>query len=291
MDERVVARLAALVQREPVVLASVLDTRGATPRKGGSRMLVTADAAEFSVGGGEAEARVIAAARALLAEAGAAAELHVDLSGRAGSAGVCGGTMHLGLRRWHGPADAARAHALHERLRTGERVELSGEDLGAAVAAERLRPEARLLIVGGGHCALALYDLAQYLDFDIWVFDPRAECFSDAQFPAAQRLCGEFGELARALDTTRDVYAVLLNHDFASDVAALDVLCRKPPVLLSMMGSRKRIAKVTAALPGHADALRSLQAPVGKDIDAQTPHEIAVSILAQLIQQRRARER
>ena len=55
-----------------------------------------------------------------------------------------------------------------------------------------------------------------------------------------------------------------------------------------MMGSRKRIAEVLAALPEHARALQAIKAPVGIDIDAQTPHEIAVSILAQLVQARRA---
>ena len=75
---------------------------------------------------------------------------------------------------------------------------------------------------------------------------------------------------------------MLLNRDYASDVAALAVLCRKPPAFLGMMGSQRRIAEVRAALPAHAQALERLQAPVGLDIEAQSPHEIAVSILAQL---------
>jgi xanthine dehydrogenase accessory factor len=304
LNERLFTRLADLLDRGPVVLASVLDTRGATPRKGGSRMLVTGDRIEFSVGGGEAEARVVEAARALLAAAPATARsfarsdgalagapiLSIDLSGRPGAAGVCGGLMHLALRRWHGSDDQARAAQIAQALRAGRSIALDGSDLGAAGAAETLRPNARLLIVGGGHCALALYDLAVHLDFDLWVFDPRPECFAAGQFAGAQTASGAFEHLQRALDTERDVYAILLNRDFPSDVATLKVLAARPPRFIGMMGSRKRIGEVLNALPEQRECLHTLHAPVGLELDAQTPHEIAVSILAQLIQQRRRRE-
>ena len=80
---------------------------------------------------------------------------------------------------------------------------------------------------------------------------------------------------------------MLLNRDFAADIASLHELCRRPPAFLGMMGSRRRIREVLDALPEHADALARLQAPVGLDIAAETPQEIAVSILAQLVQVRR----
>jgi xanthine dehydrogenase accessory factor len=83
------------------------------------------------------------------------------------------------------------------------------------------------------------------------------------------------------------VFAVLLNRDFAADIAALSVLATRPPVFTGMMGSRRRIAQVRDALPEHADFLARVIAPVGLDIDAQTPAEIAVSILAQLVAERR----
>ena len=286
MNERVFAHLGAWLQREPVVLASVLDTRGATPRKRGARMLIGAADTEFSIGGGMAEARVIAAARGLLDQAQAQAIVHIDLSGKAGAAGVCGGSMRLGLRRWQGADDLAQVQQIARQLQAGQQVPLTAADLGSESGDEILDPDPRLLIVGGGHCALALYQLALYLDFDIWVFDPRAECFSQGQFASATCLWGGYGELARALQTSRQIHAILLNRDFPSDVAALEVLCQSPPQFLSMMGSAKRIAQVRAALPEHKQALQILHAPVGLEIGAQTPHEIAVSILAQVIRQR-----
>ena len=130
MDERIFARLAALLESGPVAVASVLATRGATPRKRGSRMLVTPGESEFSIGGGEAEARVLATARALLAREASAEEFHIDLSGGADSAGVCGGTMDLALRRWNGAEDCERARQVSRLLAAGEMCELSPGDLG-----------------------------------------------------------------------------------------------------------------------------------------------------------------
>ncbi len=222
MDERLFARLHALLAAgTPVVLASVMDTRGATPRKGGSRMLVTAQRSEFSVGGGEAEACVIAAARALLDAGTSRDTVDIDLTGRPGAAGVCGGTMQVAVRRWHGHGDRARAQAIADALAAGHTVELELTDLGTDAGTQLAVPNARLLIAGAGHCGLALYDLARHLDFDLWVFDPRTDCFAEGQFADATRLSGHYRELARALDTPREVYAVLLNRDFAADVATL----------------------------------------------------------------------
>lgn len=287
MNERLFARLQVLLHHEPVVLASVLETWGATPRKDGSKMLITVDRTEFSVGGGLAEARVIAAARALLNEAHGPSELRIDLSGKPGAAGVCGGVMRVALRRWQGAKNRARVRELNLRLKAGECAHLLPADFGAEAAHEIARPGPRLLIIGSGQCGLALYELARYLDFDIWVFDPRAACFADTCVASAHRLSGGHEQLALALESPREVYAVCLNRDFHGDVEALRVLSRTPSKFLGVMGSRKRIAEVANALPECATLLAMAQAPVGADIGAQTPHEIAVSILAQLIQARR----
>ena len=287
MSERLQRLLARRLESEAVVVATVLSTRGATPRKRGTRMLVTATDTEATIGGGELEARVIAAARELLARGGLGAELPIALDGQPGAAGVCGGSMRIALRRWQGAVDHARAQAIAAALEAGEPVTLDAADLGAEDASETLHPDIRLLIVGGGHCAVALHDLARHLDFELWVYAREAGDASEAAFSAATCLSGDPPQLALALETPRTVYAVLLNRDYAADVAALAVLCRKPPAFLGMMGSRRRIAEVRAALPTHAQVLESLQAPVGLDIEAQSPHEIAVSILAQLVARRR----
>lgn len=293
MNERLFARLHARLATEPVVLASVLETRGATPRKGGSRMLIGAGGSEGSIGGGMAEVQVIAAADALLQDERRSAIVEIDLTGRQGAAGICGGHMRIGLRRWQGDDDRLRVASIAETLAAGNSFTLERDDLGGGetqpIALQTIRPDPRLLIVGAGHCGLALHDLADALDFDVWVHDERRDEL--AKFDRATRLSGPVDLLSGALDTPREVFAVLLNRDFRCDIAALRVLCERPPRFIGMMGSTRRIAEVRAALPEHAAALAALRAPVGIDIGAQTPHEIAISILAELIRLRYAPDR
>ncbi|MBL8298709.1 MAG: XdhC family protein [Rhodanobacteraceae bacterium] len=283
MDERLLAQLARRLQHEPVVVASVIETSGATPRKRGARMLITAGDIAFSIGGGLAEARTIDAARRLLgASAPATASLAIDLGGGAQAAGVCGGRMQLALRRWEGETDRMAAEHAAGELAQG-RVAV----LAAAYGDLPLLPNPRLLIVGAGHCGAALCEAARHLDFDIAVFDTRAECFTDGAFAGAAVYRGDYIQLTRALDTPRPVYAVLLNRDFAADIASLRVLCQRPPAFLGMMGSHRRIRQVLSALPEQAAVLARVQAPVGLEIAAETPQEIAISILAQLVRVRR----
>jgi xanthine dehydrogenase accessory factor len=287
VDERLFARLAARLGHAPVVLATVVQTRGATPRKAGSRMLVGAHDSEFSVGGGAAEASVVEAARALLAAGEATRAVAIDLTGRPGALGVCGGTMQLALRRWGGEDDRAYAADIAAQLAEGRPVWAGEDELGPGAEAEALQPDPRLLIVGAGHCGAALHDLARHLDYDLWLFDPRAELLDPALLPYATLRSGRFEALDEAFASARAVHAVLLNRDYASDVATLRVLAGRPLAFLGMMGSRRRIGEVLAALePSQREALAALQAPVGLPLGAQTPHEIAVSILAQLIEHR-----
>lgn len=285
-DERLFAQLAASLNAQAVVVASVLHSRGATPRKRGARMLIGAEHCAFSVGGGMAEVRVIGAARALLASGNRQSSLLIDLSGGADAAGICGGEMTLGLRRWHGQADALRARRIADSLAAGHSMALDSDDLGGDTAA-LAHPDPRLLIVGGGHCGIALYQLARYLDFDLWLFDDRPQNTASAPLADATRLHGDFHELERALHSERLLHAVLLNRDYHADIETLRVLAKRPPAFISMMGSQRRIKQVRDALPDLAAALAHLNAPIGIAIGAQTPHEIAVSILAQVIRDHR----
>lgn len=284
MDERLFEQLAQLLPHEPVVVVTVVETTGATPRKRGARMLVSGHDTAFSIGGGLAEARTIAAARATLAAATSAPEhLTIDLGGGADAAGICGGRMQLALRRWSGTEDCARATTAAAELAAGHRWKLPPPD-----DVVPLVPNPRLLVIGAGHCGAALCEAARLLDFDIAVFDTRSDCLAAGAFSGALAHHGDYAQLAVALDTPREVYAVLLNRDFAADIASLRELCRRPPAFIGMMGSRRRIRQVVDALPEHADALERLQAPVGINIAAETPQEIAISILAQLVRVRRA---
>ena len=282
MNQRLFQTLADWLNDGPVVLASVIHTRGATPRKRGSRMLISADRCAFSIGGGLAEARVIEAAQELLKAACDGAEVNIDLSGRPGAAGICGGQMKLALKRWQSPTDAGIAQQIAAELAQGKSCVLSAE-LQHSEFPATLLPQPRLLIVGAGHCAAALCELAGTLDFDIWVYDSRDALLQDAAFARVNCLRGSADALRAAFETERSVLVVLLNRDFCSDIAALSVIATLQTEYLGMMGSHKRIAQVLAALPQHPDLAQRLSAPIGIEIGAETPHEIAISILAELI--------
>lgn len=292
MDESVFSTLAQWLDEEAVVLASVVEARGATPRGVDARMLIAANRTAFSIGGGALEARVIAAARDLLRKGGERAGLDITLDGKPSAAGVCGGRMRIALRRFSGAVDRRMAGDIAAKLRAGETVSMPARELGddeaPAMQQNVLHPRPRLLIAGAGHCGAALCELARHLEFDLHIVDPRAGFLSDAAFTPAT-VHADFAQLRDAANTSRDLYIVLLNRDFASDVTTLSELRGVPCVYLGMMGSRRRIAQVRSALPDDAWFER-IVAPVGLSIDAQTPHEIAVSILAQLIQVRRKRE-
>ncbi len=281
MSERLFAQLTALLDTEAVVLATVLDTRGAVPRHRGAQMLISATRTESTVGGGRLEARVVAQARALLASDRSSDRVDIDLTGRHGADGICGGLMQVALRRWHGTTDQARARQIAASLRDGESTPLTAADLGADVE-QRIDPAPRLLIIGAGHCGLALYRAALALDYDVQMYDARPEGYDRADYAHATCLA-DTTALRASLATARRVEAILLNRDYLADIDALRVLAERPPPFTGMMGSRKRIAEVFTALPDLADFCARVHAPIGIEIGAETPEEIAISILAQLI--------
>jgi xanthine dehydrogenase accessory factor len=242
LSERLFSTLADWLGREPVVLATVLDTRGAVPRHRGAHMLIAEGRTAFSVGGGRLEASVIGHARRLMQDARPCDMVAIDLTGRADALGVCGGSLRVALRLWQGPADARRAHEVVTTLQGGDPVTLTATEIGAD-AGLCVEADARLLIIGAGHCGLALYRAACALDYDICVHDARSEGFVAEDFARATILRDQ-PALAASLCTRRRLHVVLLNRDYHADVAALSLLAQHDIAFIGMMGSRKRIAQV-----------------------------------------------
>jgi len=251
------AALDAIQRGEPAAVATVIEAQGSTPRKAGAKMLVYADGRTVgSVGGGALEARVIEEARAALAD-GQSRELHYRPDDRAGdSQDVCGGDMRFFVE-----------------------VLLAGPTL---------------LIIGAGHVGQALAEQGAFLGYHITVLDERAELVTAERFPQAHRLLsGSLDGQWMAVPLTDRTYAVLVTPHHAPDERALAVLAEHPVAYVGLLGSRRRTQSTferARALGVPDEFLARVHTPIGLDIGAETPREIAVSILAEIIAVQRGRE-
>lgn len=153
------------------------------------------------------------------------------------------------------------------------------------------RPE-RLVIVGGVHVAVPLVRLAHVLGLETILIEPRAAFASPERFPEPpSTIYAEHPSTALAkIGVDEDTYAVVLTHDPKIDDPALRVLLRSPAASIGALGSRTTQAERTARLAeegfGAAD-LDRIRGPVGLSIGARTPEEIALSIMAEVVQVRR----
>ena len=244
------ACLEAIRRGEPAALATVIETRGSTPREAGAKMLVYADGrTEGTVGGGHVEARVIEEALAALAE-GRPRELTVrppEETGR--DADTCRGEMRLFI--------------------------------------EVLLPRPTLLIIGAGHVGQAVAELGAFLGYRVAVLDERAVMVTADRFPQAEvLLSGALDQQLQEFPVTAQTHVVLVTPHQSRDERALAVLAERPPATIGLIGSRRRTQATFERARGLGvpeELLARVHTPVGLDIGAETPREIAVSIVAEII--------
>jgi xanthine dehydrogenase accessory factor len=157
-------------------------------------------------------------------------------------------------------------------------------------------PRVRLLIVGGGHVGQAVGELAARVDFDVWALDDRDKFASRERFPAAQRLMvGDIGQTLKSLiaegHVTPSTYALIVTRGHSHDEEALYHLATTRARYVGMIGSKRKIRLIFDDLIAKGIApeiLERVHAPLGIPIGSQTVPEIAVSIVAELIQCRNA---
>jgi xanthine dehydrogenase accessory factor len=240
----------------PCVMATVVRTAGSTPRKATARMLVLADGTILgTIGGGRVEKEVTDAAQALLAEGAAARARLVRFHLTRELAMCCGGEMEVFL--------------------------------------EPLIPEPALIVCGAGHVARALVPVARSCGFAPIVVDELAEMANAERFPEAVRFVDSFDVRDwKDVPLDGDSYVVIVTRDHAQDQALLEQLIGRELAYLGLIGSRRKIEMFKQRLSARgveAGRFARLHAPIGLDIGAQTPEEIAVAIVAQLIETRAAR--
>jgi xanthine dehydrogenase accessory factor len=257
-----------LQARGRVALATVVETKGSGPSKDGRRFLVFEDGTfSGTIGGGPFEALVVADAAALF--------------------------------RADGPRRILKWYDFFEREIGGDEREPTNMICGgsARVLVERLEASPSLIVIGGGHVGLALSKVAPSLGFDVVVQDDRDEYSRPGRFPEgvrAVKASRDYAVSADLLPRGRDLYVAVVSRCWETDLAALRAwLAPEAPEAkyLGLIGSRRKIRGVFERLRDEGvpeERIRTVHAPIGLEIGAVTPEEIAVSILAELTAVRRA---
>ncbi len=183
------------------------------------------------------------------------------------------------------------ATVLLESGRSGM-VRAIGPDGEISVYVETQTRPPRLIIVGAGHIAVPLARLAKQLDFHVTVLDDRPAFANRARFPDADRIVVDYFQPAlRALDLDRQTYLVLVTRGHQHDVESLIAVLDRPTAYIGMIGSARRVRAVFELLEREMgidpQRLDKVYSPIGLDIGAETPAEIAVAIMAEIIKVRR----
>lgn len=300
------------------VLATVMQTWGSAPRPVGAQLVVSGDGAIMgSVSGGCVEGAVVAEAAEVLAS-GVPRRLTFGVSDDAAFAVglACGGTIEVlvdpvgvgqglavALLQTLCDARAARqpvalsvnlsdwTHALHDpgdaSLTQQFRADRSAMLDDGARFVTVFNPPLRLIVVGAVHIAQPLVSMARMAGYDPFVIDPRAAFGSDSRFPG-QAISNDWPDEAMAAHgLDRRTAVVTLTHDAKLDDPAIIAALRSDVFYLGCLGSTrthaKRLERLTAAGLTAKDLTR-IHAPVGLNIGAKSPAEIAISIMAQLTQ-------
>ncbi len=243
--------LAALeAAHKPVALCTIVKTSGSTPRHSTSKMLVFQDGRILgTVGGGELENRVIKEALAALLD-GCPRNLDYSMTdpGR-GDPGICGGQVE--------------------------------------VFVEPILPSPMLVVVGGGHVGKSVAHLAKWLGFRVALSDDRAEfCTPEANPDIDEFYPVTLSELPVHLTITPQTAIVLTTRGSNVDVSGLPALLDTQAWYIGVIGSRKRWNTTMKELNRHGiskETLERIHSPIGLGIGAETPEEIAISILAEIL--------
>ena len=245
----------AIQKGKPAALCMIVNSKGAVPRHAGSKMLVFSDGKTYgTVGGGEAEKLVFEAALASLQD-GKTRFLNYDLVDvERGDPGICGGSLSIYVEPY-----------LHEPT---------------------------IVVIGAGHVGKAVVHLASWLGFRVIVSDDREELCTPENIPGADLyLPIPIEDLTKQIEIGDYTYFVLVTRGVDVDVAGLPLLLETPTPYIGLIGSDRRWQHTQKKLSDAGVSkklIERINSPIGLDIHAETPREIAVSILSEIIAQRNA---
>jgi xanthine dehydrogenase accessory factor len=252
MNREVFAAVADALERgEPAALVTIVSTTGSTPQRVGAKMLVFADGRTIgTIGGGCYENDAFGKAREAIRDRRPQVvhyELDDDFAQETGL--VCGGQMDVYI--------------------------------------EPIEPSPELYIIGAGHVGFHLARIAQEVGFRVHVVDDREKFANVERFPSAiEIVVDDVPAWIGRTSIPAHAYVVVVTRGHTNDLEALRALAPRELRYLGLIGSRAKVARIYDQLTADQmppDVLTRVHAPIGLDIGAVTPQEIAVSILAELI--------
>jgi xanthine dehydrogenase accessory factor len=252
MNQEVFAAVNAALERgEAAALVTIVATTGSTPQRVGAKMLVFADGRTVgTIGGGCYENDAFWRAREAIDRRRPELvhyELSDDFAQETGL--ICGGQMDVYI--------------------------------------EPIEPSPELYVIGAGHVGFHLARLAHEVGFRVHVVDDREKFANNERFPTAEEvIVDDIPTWVARANLPPHAYAVIVTRGHTNDLEALRALAPIDLRYLGLIGSRAKVARIYDALAADnmpAGRLERVHAPIGLDIGAVTPQEIAVSILAELI--------
>jgi xanthine dehydrogenase accessory factor len=235
---------------EAAIICTIVESKGSAPRHEGSKMLVFPDGHIMgTVGGGEIENRVIAEALDAL-KARQSKFLHYDLvSPEKGDPGICGGQVE--------------------------------------VYVEPIIPKVTILVVGAGHVGKQVVHLAKWLNYRVVVSDDREELCKEEFMPGADEyIVCPMSELPQKIKITPYTYIIVTTRGADVDIEGLPALLKTEHAYLGVIGSRRRWETTRKEINRQQDfseEFKRVHSPIGLELKAETPEEIAVSIMAEVL--------
>lgn len=240
----------ALHRYGKVAVATVIHAQGSVPRMTGTKILVFPDRTfRYSIGGGIFESKVVEDALAVLADGRPVTKKYsFNEQGQFAIGAVCGGM--------------------------------------AEVMIEMVQAAPKLMVIGGGHVGKCVVRMALWLGYDVTLIDDREEFATWPDPKDAVRCIHTPADYSAMPEPDASTFVCLVSKGYVSDEAALRRLIRKPARYIGMIGSQKKIKKIYDNMKqdGFDEKLfERVHAPIGIDIHADSPEEIAVSVMAEII--------
>ena len=238
-------------KRIPAALVTVIDARGSTPRNAGAKMIVLTDGTIYgTIGGAAVEAMVAEEAKACIKTGEFRKVKHSLNDAEKHDTGmVCGGTMEFFI--------------------------------------EPVNQVPHLIILGGGHCGHPLARISRQIGFQYTLIEDRPEFAGEDRFPDASKIIvGDFDQVTNSLETSDSDYIAIVTRNHELDFISLKNILKKPARYIGLIGSRSKRQRIIKRLKdeGFSTAeIERIHTPIGLEIKAETPEEIAISILAEII--------